>query len=213
MKRRRKFIPVMFNPFLWGTSSTLTTTTLAPGERWGISDSSSSDSGQRAARVLRSLHREDGPALYMERNKSLYFWHGINVPEWVIMEPESINLKDIMETENLELRRILIERYGQGRFIADIGGEKKHQDKFGILWLVKRENMPKKLTDLDRLNLEDVLDDIFGKNKTTQFVQVKDSSTPRVYFIQVPTFIKTAREGVAWSFGKKEKEYNPKKET
>lgn len=208
---RPKFVPIVFTVFFWTTSTT--TTMSLPWNRRDRSDSSSSTTGQRSERALRLLHKEDGPAFFMEGNKALYFWHGINVPDWVIMQPEGITLQDILETDNLELRRVLIERYGQGRFMADLGGEKKHQDKFGILWLVKRENIPQKLSDLDRLNIEDVLDDIFGKNQSTQFVQVKDSSTKRVYFIQVPSKIKTAKEGVAWTFGKKEKEYNPKKET
>jgi len=40
-------------------------------------------------------------------------------------------------------------------------------------------------------------------------VQVKDTKQRRTYRIPVPQGIKTAKEGVAWSFNLNEKDYNP----
>ena len=44
------------------------------------------------------------------------------------------------------------------------------------------------------------------------FVRVKDSSTKREYYLRIPPTIQEADEGVAWTFGLSEKEYQPEKE-
>ena len=80
--------------------------------------------------VLRRIHRENGPAIYLDNGTVLYFWHGVNVPEWVVMDPDKITLRIILNENNLELRRILIERYGQGKFLKELGAEKEHEYKW-----------------------------------------------------------------------------------
>ena len=45
------------------------------------------------------------------------------------------------------------------------------------------------------------------------FVKCKDSSTDRIFLLQVPIYIKTCKEAIAWTFGLKENEYNPIIET
>jgi hypothetical protein len=103
---------------------------------------------------------------------------------------KTLTARDILKCENLEIKQTLLRRYGYEKFVRDLRGIKVQEDKFG---------------ELVKLN--------FKGEETMKFVKVKDSSTDRIYVIRVPSEIKTCREGVAWTFGLRTSEYNPKKET
>ena len=161
------------------------------------------------------IHRENGPAIYLRDNQVAYFWEGIHVPEHVVMAPEKITPDEVIAADNIEYRRILLERMGIGNFITQIGGEEGQKDKWGTLWEVWRDDAAKQLFPDGRTNSREneILDRIFGTTSLTKFVQVKDSSTDRMYFLQVPSTIQTAKQAIAWSFKLKEEEYSPRKET
>jgi hypothetical protein len=53
-----------------------------------------------------------------------YFWRDIEAPEWLITEPQRITLDAIGSTRNAKLRRCLIERFGQERFLHESGAER-----------------------------------------------------------------------------------------
>jgi len=168
------------------------------------------------------LHKEDGPAAFYDDGTTAYYWHGTHVPSWVILNPEKINLKIILKEENIELRRVLIDRFGQGKFLKELGAEKKHEDDWGILWKVKRILLQKMFNQDDKewsqkdsrlvsLNIE--LQRIFGTLQTLQFVQVKDGSSEKEYFLPVPSTLKRAKQAIAWTFKLKEEEYHPQIQT
>ena len=184
-----------------------------------------------ARNVLRRIHKENGPAVYLDNGTVLYFWHGVLVPEWVVMDPDKITLRVILKENNIELRRVLIERFGQGRFLKELGAEKEHEDKWGILWRVTREKLLKptpvnpglsqgltttpvdyKIQNEIRVH-NDEINRIFGRVRILKYVQVKDPSTTREYFLPVPSTMKTAKGAVAWTFHLKEEEYEPQKES
>jgi hypothetical protein len=64
----------------------------------------------------RRLHNETGPALRNDL-EDVYFWHGVLIPAKAINEPETITTDDIAGEDNAEVRRILIERLGAGKFL------------------------------------------------------------------------------------------------
>ena len=178
--------------------------------------------------VLRRIHNENGPALYLDNGTVLYFWHGVIVPEWVVMNPEKITPRIILNEQNIELRRILIERFGQGKFLKELGAEKEHEDKWGILWKVTREKLLKPVSSnspsspplnynsqIDQQNRRhnDEINRLFSTVRILKYVQVKDPSTTREYFLPVPSTIKRAKQAVAWTFHLKEEEYEPQKES
>ena len=55
------------------------------------------------------MHREDGPAIAWGSQWALWFWHGVNVPQWVI---ESPTVERIAAEKNTETRRCAIESLG-----------------------------------------------------------------------------------------------------
>ena len=106
--------------------------------------------------------------------------------------------------DNTELRRREIEKLGEEEFLAKYGAEKRHEDAWGELWLV-RFSHPKQ-------------DDMPVHEEEIAFIRVKNASpepdnTYKFYYLRVPPTVRTAREGVAWTFNKEPDEYKPIKET
>ncbi len=138
------------------------------------------------------LHCEDGLAIGYPDGWGVYAWHGVRVPEWVIMQPDKITPDGIMNEDNAEVARVMIERYGLDNFIRDGGFSKVQSDDYGELYRVEFMN-----------NDEPIV-----------AVKVKDASTDREYFLYVPPHITSAHEGVAWTFGYDNvSDYRPDKET
>ena len=71
----------------------------------------------------RQLSNETGPALSYRDGFALYYWHGFEVPPHVVMEPERITLEEIARESSVEVRRIMIERYGAAKYLQDTGAQ------------------------------------------------------------------------------------------
>lgn len=69
------------------------------------------------------LHSAKGPALEYRDGHALHAWHGVRVPARVITRPRSLTVLDIEREGNAEIRRVMIERYGLTRYVADCGAE------------------------------------------------------------------------------------------
>jgi len=93
-----------------------------------------------------TLHKESipgGQRLHNEKYaafesdvENIYFWHGVLVPAFVVVRPDWITLKYIQEEKNAEVRRVMIERYGESRYIANSDMEPVAKDKiFGDLYV------------------------------------------------------------------------------
>ncbi|GAA2750945.1 hypothetical protein GCM10010440_61270 [Kitasatospora cinereorecta] len=101
----------------------------------------------------------------------------------------------IRAEENAELRRVMLEHYGFDRYLADSGAEPVHRDDTGVLWRVV-------LPDDEPVVMVEVV------NATAE-----PDGTFRTYWLRVPPATRTARAGVAWTFGVGEQEYRPLQET
>lgn len=69
------------------------------------------------------LHCETGPAVAFPDHWTVYVWHGIRVPEKVIEHPERITVEEVDNEQNVEIRRIMLERMGWGRYIEESDAE------------------------------------------------------------------------------------------
>jgi hypothetical protein len=137
-------------------------------------------------------HCEDGLAIGYPDGWGVYAWHGVRVPEYVIMRPHKITPDKIMSEANAEVSRVMIERYGQDNFIRNGGFSKVQSDDYGDLYRVEFKNGDEPIVA----------------------VHVQDASTYRDYFLYVPPHIHSAHEGVAWTFGYDNvSDYNPDQET
>lgn len=141
------------------------------------------------------LHNSQKPAVDFLDGTRIFYWHGVEVDERVITNPRSLNIKEIENERNIELRRIMIERYGLGNFIRDSAAKKISEDECGVLY--RKDNSP---------------DEPIVVVKVYNSTLEPDGSS-KAYFIRVPPRTRTAREGVAWSFHLGETQYKPKLET
>jgi len=141
------------------------------------------------------LHCADGPAVAWPTGARYYFWRGIQVAEPIIMQPEALTAQRAVAERNAEVRRIIIERIGHERFLLESKATPIHQDETGSLYRVP------------------VMDDepivlVHVTNATTE----PDGSLKR-YVLRVPPTMQRARQAVAWTFGMREDQYAPTRET
>ncbi|MEU3573249.1 DUF6745 domain-containing protein [Kitasatospora sp. NPDC036755] len=141
------------------------------------------------------LDRADGPALEYADGFALHAWRGMPVPPEFLAGLAEVTVERIRTEENAELRRVLLEHYGYERYLADSGAEPVHRDETGVLWRIV-------LPDDEPVVMVEVV------NSTPE-----PDGTHRTYWLRVPPSTRTARAGVAWTFGIPESAYHPRRET
>lgn len=141
------------------------------------------------------LHNETGMAIRYSDGWGFYAWHGILVPEYVILLPEPIDLEMIHAEPNVEVRRVLIERFGLGNYLKSGSVKKLHQDQCGTLYSMN-------------LRGDEPIYVVHVINSTPE-----PDGTYKEYFLRVPPSMMRAREAIAWTFGLTEEEYFPLAQT
>ncbi|WP_228078314.1 DUF6745 domain-containing protein [Streptomyces profundus] len=141
------------------------------------------------------LDRSDGPALAYPDGFALHAWRGLPVPGEFLKRLDTLTPALIREEENAELRRVMLEHYGYDRYLTESGAEPVHRDETGVLWRIALPG------DEDVAMVEVV-------NSTPE-----PDGTNRTYWLRVPPRTRTAREGVAWTFGLEADTYAPLRQT
>ena len=126
-------------------------------------------------------HCEDGPYIKFRRGEksNVYGINGVVVPKHVVMEPEKIDLKMIDDEQNAEIKRIMIERMGIGKYLEVTKAEVIDGD----MTFVSQQND-------DRHVPRALMKDREGR----KFLVGTDGSTDRVYYMQVPEECETCKE-------------------
>ena len=129
------------------------------------------------------LHNETDASMIYRDGFSVYSWHGVSIPDYVIKDPERITTREIESELNIEIKRVLIDRYGTEKYLQDTHAKLIHSDGYG---------------DLFRKGI--------GTDEPLVMVKVVNSTaekdgTYKDYFIRVPPHITTAEEAVAWTGG------------
>ena len=138
------------------------------------------------------LHDASAPAMRFRDSYSLYAWHGTRVPEKVILSPETLTAKDILEEPNAEVARIMLERMGMERFCFESQPEVLDED-----------------TDAGgRRRLLKIPNPHVSAGAMTMFNCICPS-TGREYMLPVHPETKTCRSAAAWMVGLKAEEYAP----
>nr|WP_107082627.1 hypothetical protein [Streptomyces resistomycificus] len=141
------------------------------------------------------LDQGDGPALAYPDGFALYAWRGMPVPADFLARLPSLDPERIRAEENAELRRVMLEYYGYDRYLADSGARPVNRDETGTLWRID-------LDDDEPVVMVEVL------NSTPE-----PDGNHRTYWLRVPPSTRTARAGVAWTFGLGAESYAPVRET
>ena len=137
------------------------------------------------------LHRLDGPALLCRDGFPVYAVHGVRMPDWVIEQKELISIEKIDAEQNAEVRRVMIEIFGQERFLIEGGAEEIASDDFGTLY--RRE-----------IDGDEPLVMVKVVNSTAE-----PDGTFKDYFLRVPPTCQTPQEAVAWTFDIPSEQYSP----
>jgi hypothetical protein len=141
------------------------------------------------------LHADSDWAILYPDGFGYCLVHGVEVPEHVVLEPSKITVKEIESEQNVEVRRVMMEKYGQSRFLIDSGAQEIHKDDWGILY---RKEIPED----EPLHMVKVV------NSTPE-----PDGTHKDYWIRTPPTLMTARASVAWTFAQEENSYHPEVET
>jgi hypothetical protein len=136
------------------------------------------------------LHCVTGPALDSDV-EPLYFWHGLLVPDHVVMFPGRITAEEIQGERNVEVRRILLERFGPARYIEAIGARCIQADDYGALY---------EATFADGLNYKMV--------RVTNGTLEPDG-TVKEYWLGVPVECTSAHDAVARTYQRTPATYRP----
>jgi len=139
------------------------------------------------------LHSGNSVALAYPDGWGIYAFHGVRIPEYVIMQPEKITADDVLTERNAEIARVKLERLTVPNFITQSKAQTIDHD-------TDRQGYPRNLLSIDIPNDPD---------RYLKVVQVTCPSTKRDYMLRVPPVIKTCAEAVAWTFNMPAKDYAP----
>jgi len=141
------------------------------------------------------LHHPTGPVVGYPDGWAVWAWHGVRVPRQLIERPDTITVEQIRATRNVEVRWVLLERYGLDRYLRDADASLVHVDEYGRLWRCE-------LPGDEPLVMVEVV------NATPE-----PDGTSATYLLRVPPIVLTAKQAVAWTFDMAEDEYRPAAQT
>lgn len=109
-------------------------------------------------------------------------WRGVRVEPRVVYAPETITAAEVLATENVELRRVKMERMGYERFLADVDAR--------VLDADRDPGGERRLLRVPLPGDEDLV-----------ALAVICPSTGRRYVLRVPPATRTCRQAAAWIAG------------
>ena len=109
-------------------------------------------------------------------------WRGVQVSDQIAFESQSFTGQDILNLENVELRRVLIERLGYETFLQQVGGlvRDREQDAGGERQLVY---VP------------------FEDDEPLMVLKVTCPSTGHIHLLRVPPHMRSCHQAAAWIAG------------
>lgn len=117
------------------------------------------------------LHDEKSPCMEFRDGYKFYAIDGVRMPNWVFEEPKKLNVESIDKESNIEVRRILIDRYGVDKYLQEKQAE--------VVDFEVGENLTRSLI---RISDEEL------------YLCGHDGSTDRVYYMSVPPNSKSCKE-------------------
>ena len=162
------------------------------------------------------LHSIAGPALRYRDGYALHAVHGVRVPAWIIERKEKITTTKIDAETNAEIRRVMVEQYGQDKYLLDSGATLVQRDQAGILY---RKELPgdEPIVMVRVLNSTPEPDGVMSREEAVETfggaaraaIDAPEGSRFKQYMIRVPPTVCTAHEAVAWTFGLEAETYHP----
>lgn len=122
------------------------------------------------------FHAEREPAIQFADGYSLYFYHGVTLPEkYGKVHPDQWQAKWLLEERNAEQRRLLIQKIGYAQICQDLDAEEL--DNWQDYILLRIDN-----ADVEPIYL----------------LKMTCPSTGFIHVLRVPPTIQSAREAICW---------------
>ncbi|MDZ8240062.1 MAG: hypothetical protein RMZ69_23405 [Nostoc sp. ChiQUE01a] len=109
-------------------------------------------------------------------------WRGVQVSDAIAFASDSITGQDILNIENVELRRVLIERLGYERFLQQVGGLVRHRDR-------------------DAGGERQLICIPFEDDEPFMVLKVTCPSTGHIHILRVPPYMQSCHQAAAWIAG------------
>ncbi|MBW4595266.1 MAG: hypothetical protein KME46_20775 [Brasilonema angustatum HA4187-MV1] len=109
-------------------------------------------------------------------------WRGVQVSDSIAFESQSITGQDILNVENVELRRVLIERLGYETFLQQVGGLVRDRDK-------------------DAGGERQLVYIPFEDDEPLMVLKVTCPSTGHTHILRVPPHMRSCHQAAAWIAG------------
>lgn len=109
-------------------------------------------------------------------------WRGVQVSDRIAFESQSMTGQDILNTENVELRRILIERLGYDTFLQQVGGLVRDRDR-------------------DAGGERQLVCITFDDDEPLMILKVICPSTGHTHVLRVPPDMRSCHQAAAWIAG------------
>jgi len=149
---------------------------------------------KRSSYINNRLHGEqiEWDETGREVSRSFYA-NGVRIPKKyeVLILNNELHAKHILRIRNVEVRRVCLEALGYEKFLTQLPHEVIHRDND---------------QELVRMRWHKQEEEVF-------LVKVKCPSTGAFYTLRVPPYVQNIKQAIAWTFGLKENEYHPDKET
>lgn len=121
----------------------------------------------------------------------IWRWRGVQVSDRIAFEAESMTGQDILNTDNIELRRVLIERVGYEKFLQQVGGLIRDRDR-------------------DAGGERQLIYIPFEDDEALMVLKVICPSTRHTHILRVPPHIQSCHQAAAWIAGfTNPDDYNP----
>jgi hypothetical protein len=123
------------------------------------------------------LHAEGTPAIQFADGFSVYAYHGVGLPEkYGVLHPNHWHAQWLLEEDNAELRRVLMQGIGYGRICQEL--EAEELDTWQEYILLKIDND----VDIEQIYL----------------LKMTCPSTGFIHALRVPPDVNSAREAIRW---------------
>lgn len=122
-------------------------------------------------------HAKGEPAIQFTDGYSLYFYHGVTIPEkYGKLHPKDWQAQWILKEDNAEVRRILIQEIGYDQIAREL--QATELDYWAVYTLLKIDNQ----ADIEPIYL----------------LKMTCPSTGLIHALRVPPDMKSAREAISW---------------
>jgi len=118
-------------------------------------------------------------------------WRGVQVNDQIAFSSQSLTGQDILNMENVELRRVMIERLGYETFLQQVGGIVRDQDR-------------------DKGGERQLIYIPLDDDEPLMVLKVTCPSTGHIHILRVPPYMRSCHQSAAWIAGfDNPNDYNP----